>query len=52
MKWHFTPLIKENKFYKPLARRGHCELYLLFTDKRPSEPRKELKESKSFAENK
>ena len=39
MKWYFTPLIKENKSYSPQARRNHCPVYLLFTERKPTEHR-------------
>lgn len=52
MKWYFTPLIKENKSYNPQARRNHCPVYLLFTDRKPTEQRGEAKENKGSSENK
>lgn len=53
MKWYFTPLIKENKSYNPQARRNHCPVYLLFTERKPAtEHRTEVKEIKSSCDNK
>lgn len=52
MKWYFTPLIKENKSYNPQARRNHCPVYLLFTERKPNEHRVEVKDSKASNDNK